>query len=76
VQRQLQSLSRPTTTDASNTPKNDISGKEYWGRFASDTNTHLDDDTLEKLLLWDIEIWSHLEEPLLSWTRSLRVAGF
>jgi putative hydrolase of the HAD superfamily len=56
--------------------KNDISGKEYWGRFASDTNTHLDDDTLEKLLRWDIEIWSHLEEPLLSWTRSLRVAGF
>ncbi len=56
--------------------KNDIGGKEYWGRFASETNTHLDDDTLEKLLRWDIEIWSHLEEPLLSWTRSLRVAGF
>jgi len=48
----------------------------YWGRFASDTKTHLDDDTLEQLLRWDIEIWSNLEEPLLSWTRSLRVAGF
>src|SRR6266705_2942977 len=46
--------------------KDDIGGKEYWGRFASDTNTHLDDDTLEKLLRLDIEIWSHLEEPLLS----------
>jgi putative hydrolase of the HAD superfamily len=56
--------------------KDDIGGKEYWDRFASDTNTHLDDDTLEKLLRWDIEIWSHLEEPLLSWTHSLRVAGF
>jgi putative hydrolase of the HAD superfamily len=56
--------------------KDDIGGKEYWGRFASDTNTHLDDDTLEKLLQWDIQIWSHLEEPLLSWTRSLRGAGF
>jgi len=55
--------------------KNDIGGKEYWRRFASDTNTHLDHDTLEKLLRWDIEIWSHLEERLLSWTRSLRVAG-
>src|SRR5204862_5916287 len=39
-------------------------------------NTHLDDDTLETLLRLDIEIWSHLEEPLLSWTRALRVAGF
>ncbi len=56
--------------------KDDISGKEYWGRFASDTNAYIDDDTLEKLLRWDIEIWSHLEEPLLSWTQSLRVAGF
>ena len=56
--------------------KDDIGGKEYWGRFASDTNTHLDDNTLEKLLRLDIEIWSHLEEPLLSWTRALRVAGF
>jgi putative hydrolase of the HAD superfamily len=56
--------------------KNDIGGKEYWGRFASDTNTHLDDDTLEKLLRWDIEIWSNLEEPLLAWARSLRAAGF
>jgi putative hydrolase of the HAD superfamily len=56
--------------------KNDIGGKEYWGRIASDTNAHLDDDTLEKLLRWDIEMWSNLEEPLLSWTRSLRVAGF
>src|SRR5207302_6291162 len=56
--------------------KNDIEGKEYWGRFASDTNTHLDDDTMEQLLRWDIEIWSNLEQPLLSWTRSLRVAGF
>jgi len=56
--------------------KNDIGGKEYWGRFASDTKTHLDDHTLEQLLRWDIEIWSNLEEPLLSWTRSLRVAGF
>ncbi|MCU1317949.1 MAG: HAD-superfamily hydrolase, subfamily variant 3, partial [Candidatus Acidoferrum typicum] len=42
--------------------KNDIDGKEYWSRFASDTNTYLDDDTLEKLLRWDIEIWSNLEE--------------
>src|SRR6266404_711308 len=56
--------------------KNDIGGKEYWGRFASDTKTHLDDHTLEQLLRWDIEIWSNLEEPLLSWTRSLRAAGF
>jgi putative hydrolase of the HAD superfamily len=56
--------------------KNDIDGKEYWSRFASDTNAYLDDDTLEKLLRWDIEIWSNLEEPLLSWIRSLRVAGF
>ena len=56
--------------------KNDIEGKEYWGRFASDTNTHLDDDTIEQLLRWDIELWSNLEQPLLSWTRSLRVAGF
>jgi putative hydrolase of the HAD superfamily len=56
--------------------KNDIEGKEYWDRFASDTNTHLDDDTIEQLLRWDIEIWSNLEQPLLSWTRSLRVAGF
>ena len=56
--------------------KNDITGKEYWGRFARDTKTHLDDDALEQLLRWDIEIWSNLEESLLSWTRSLRVAGF
>jgi len=56
--------------------KNDIGGKEYWGRFATDTRTHLDDDTLEKLLRWDIDIWSHLEEPLLSWIRSLRAADF
>ncbi len=56
--------------------KNDIGGKEYWDRFASDTNTHIDDDTLERLLRWDIEIWGHLEEALLSWTQSLRVAGF
>jgi putative hydrolase of the HAD superfamily len=56
--------------------KNDIGGKEYWDRFASYTNTHIDDATLEKLLRWDIEIWSHLEEPLLSWTHSVRAAGF
>jgi putative hydrolase of the HAD superfamily len=56
--------------------KNDIGGKEYWGRFARDAKTRLDDDMLEQLLRWDIEIWSNLEEPLLSWTRSLRVAGF
>jgi hypothetical protein len=36
--------------------KNDIGGKEYWGRLASDANTHLHDDTLEQLLRWDIEM--------------------
>ena len=56
--------------------KNDIGGKEYWSRFASDTNTYLDDHTLMKLLRWDIEIWGNLEEPLLAWARSLRAAGF
>src|SRR5437879_9310348 len=56
--------------------KNDVEGKEYWRRFGSDTKTHLGDHTLEQLLRWDIEIWSNLEEPLLSWTRSLRAAGF
>jgi putative hydrolase of the HAD superfamily len=56
--------------------KNDIDGKEYWGRFASDTNTPLDDSALGLLLHWDIEMWSNLEKPLLSWARSLRGAGF
>jgi len=56
--------------------ENNMDGREYWGRFARDTDTHLDSDTLEQLLRWDIEMWSNLEKPLLSWTRSLRVAGF
>ncbi len=56
--------------------KNEIDGKEYWSRFASNTNTHLSDSALEQLLHWDIEMWSNLEVPLLTWARSLRGAGF
>src|SRR5712691_6892039 len=56
--------------------KNEIDGKEYWSRFANNTNTHLSDSALEQLLYWDIEMWSNLQVPLLTWARSLRVAGF
>jgi len=56
--------------------KNEIDGKEYWSRFASNTNTHLADSALEQLLHWDIEMWSNLEVPLLTWASSLRGAGF
>jgi putative hydrolase of the HAD superfamily len=56
--------------------KNEIDGKEYWSRFANDTNTHLSDAALEQLLRWDIEMWSNLEVPLVTWAKSLREAGF
>src|SRR6266851_8640007 len=56
--------------------KNEIDGKEYWSRFANNTNTHLSDSALEQLLYWDIEMWSNLEVPLLTWASSLRGAGF
>jgi len=56
--------------------KNEIDGKEYWSRFANNTNTHLADSALEQLLHWDIEMWSNLEVPLLTWASSLRGAGF
>jgi putative hydrolase of the HAD superfamily len=56
--------------------KNEIDGEEYWSRFAGDTNTHLSDAAMEQLLHWDIEMWSNLEAPLLTWARSLRAAGF
>src|SRR5438132_14043843 len=47
--------------------KNDIEGKEYWGRFASDTNTHIDDYTMEQFLRWNIQIRRNHQKHWLYW---------
>ncbi len=56
--------------------RGDLNGAEYWSRFASDAGVSIDEDATRSLRVWDIEMWSRLNEPLLRWARSLQSAGY
>lgn len=56
--------------------RGDLTGAEYWARFANYTGVRLSDDTIRKVCVWDIEMWSRLNEPLVQWARDLRSAGY
>ena len=56
--------------------RGDLDGTEYWSRFASEAGISIDEDATRSLRIWDIEMWSRLNEPLLRWARNLRSAGY
>jgi putative hydrolase of the HAD superfamily len=56
--------------------RGDLDGTEYWSRFASDAGRSIDENQVRSLRIWDIEMWSRLNEPLLRWARNLRSAGY
>ena len=55
--------------------RGDLLPEEYWHAFASQAGVTLSGDVIEKLRLWDIEMWSRTNGPMVLWLENLRSAG-
>jgi putative hydrolase of the HAD superfamily len=55
--------------------RGDFTAEEYWLKLASQTNSSIDRSQIETLRNVEIEIWSHVDQPMLDWVSQLRAAG-
>ena len=55
--------------------RGDLLAEEYWLAFASKAGVTLDGNTVEELRMWDVEMWSRTNNPMIQWLENLRSAG-
>ncbi len=56
--------------------RGELSGLEFWRKFASDARLSLDDDTLHALNAWDARMWTTENHAMIRWQQRLRSEGF
>lgn len=52
-----------------------ISTEDYWKEFAKSSGVEIDDDLAAKLPLWDIQMWSRINQSMIDWLEALHTAG-
>ena len=55
--------------------RGDLSPAEYWSTVAADA-VKLDDELVENLRLWDVDMWSDVNHEMAGWMDRLRAAGY
>jgi putative hydrolase of the HAD superfamily len=55
--------------------RGDLLAEEYWHAFASRAGVTLDNNMIEELREWDVEMWSRTNGPMIRWLENLRSAG-
>jgi len=55
--------------------RGDLSGEEYWNKFAEDARTNLDASQLQGLYERDVTMWSRLNPDMVGWLSALSAAG-
>lgn len=54
----------------------ELSGMEFWRKFARDAQIALNDDTLHSLNEWDARMWTTENPGMIRWQQRLRSEGF
>ncbi|MGH9545825.1 MAG: HAD family hydrolase [Terriglobales bacterium] len=55
--------------------RGDISYEGYWSKLAAEASVNLMPEQLEKVGLWDLEMWGHVNPAMVDWTEQLRLSG-
>jgi putative hydrolase of the HAD superfamily len=55
--------------------RGDLTPTAYWSRLAETTGARINDETIESLRRWDVEMWSTVNFEMVEWAGQLRAAG-
>lgn len=55
--------------------RGDLSLEAYWAKLAEETGTKLEPEQLRKLSQWDVEMWGHINTPMVEWLTQVRSSG-
>ncbi|HZR28442.1 MAG TPA: HAD family phosphatase [Terriglobales bacterium] len=55
--------------------RGDLTAEAYWMKFAQDAGKEIDGNLIEKLRMWDVEMWSTVNAEMMKWVKDLRSAG-
>lgn len=56
--------------------RGDLTPEEYWARFAQSAGVPPVNGRLEEILRRDIGFWMHLQTNMVTWTRTVKKAGY
>jgi len=56
--------------------RGDLLPGEYWNAFAQDSGVEIDDPTVEQLRQLDLDLWSRIDDEMISWLELIHNAGF
>jgi putative hydrolase of the HAD superfamily len=56
--------------------RGDIEASEYWNTFAEDAGVEIDDPMIDQLRQWDLDLWSRIDDQMISWLEQIHTAGF
>ena len=52
-----------------------LNSEAYWNEVAQAAGTTFNDSTRDHLTLLDVELWTHMNEPMIAWVQALHRAG-
>lgn len=55
--------------------RGDIAPAVYWSNLAESTGVRIDDEMIENLRKWDVEMWSSVNAQMIEWADRIRAAG-
>lgn len=55
--------------------RGDVTAAVYWSKFAESTGVRIDDEIIERLRKWDVEMWSSINLEMVEWANRLHDAG-
>jgi putative hydrolase of the HAD superfamily len=55
--------------------RGDIPYEGYWSKLAAEAGVNLTPEQLDKVGLWDLEMWGHVNPAMVDWTGQMRLSG-
>jgi putative hydrolase of the HAD superfamily len=55
--------------------RGDISYEAYWSQLAEEAGAKLEQEDLQKIGPWDLEMWAHINPAMVEWLEQLRSSG-
>jgi putative hydrolase of the HAD superfamily len=55
--------------------RGDVTPADYWSTLAESVGASIDDEVIENLRRWDVEMWSSVNADMLEWADRLRTSG-
>ncbi len=50
--------------------------EDFWNNMAQGSGTQLRPEQISQLSNWDVEMWTHFDQPMLDWAHKLQQAGY